>query len=87
MSKMEHDAELDEYERYVLEALYTKEAQTLGRELTLGEQRKIRVEYIKTLRAARPPKKRGYKRTAKADEIKDFQWQPPVSMRKIRPHE
>lgn len=83
MSKMEHDAELDEYERYVLEALYTKEAQTLGRELTLGEQRKIRVEYIKTLRAATPPKKRKGKRPVNVDEA--FQWQPSVSMRKIRP--
>lgn len=85
MSKMEYDADLGEYERYVLKALYTKEAQMLGRELTLGEQRKIRVEYIKALHAARSPKKRGYKRAVKPDEGEGFQWQPSVSMRKIRP--
>ena len=81
----EHDADLSEYELYVLDALYLQETQSLGRELTLGERRSIRAEYIAALREATLPKKRGYKRTAKADEIKDFQWQPPVSMRKIRP--
>lgn len=66
----EHSAGLSEYEQYVLDALYCQETQTLGRELTLGERRKIRTEHIEALRRAAPPKKRGYKRTARADEIK-----------------
>lgn len=86
MSHVEENAtELSEYEQYVLDALYVQETQALGRELTLGERRKIRADYIDALRLATPPKKRGYKRTAKADEIKDFAWKPSVSMRKIRP--
>lgn len=59
-------------EQYVLDALYVQETQALGRELTLGKRRKIRAEYIDALRPAMSPKKRGYKRTAKANEIKDF---------------
>ncbi|MEG0869934.1 MAG: DUF3811 domain-containing protein [Hafnia sp.] len=85
MNKVEHNVELGEYERYVLEALYAKEVQTLGRDLTLGEQRRIRVEYINALRDATPPKKRRGKRPVNVDE--EFQWQPSVSMRKIRPRE
>lgn len=83
----ERSAELSEYEQYVLDALYCQKTQTLGRELTLGERRKIRTEHIEALLRAAPPKKRVYKRTTKADEIKDFEWKPSVSSRKIRPHE
>ena len=83
----EHDADLSEYELYVLDALYLQETQSLGRELTLGERRSIRAAYITALREATPPKKRGYKRAVKPDEGEGFQWQPSVSMRKIRPHE
>ncbi|ENA0198877.1 DUF3811 domain-containing protein [Salmonella enterica] len=71
----------------MLEALYAKDAQTRGRELTLGEQRKIRLEYIKGLSNTKPVRKRQYKRAVKPDETQDFQWQPSVSSRKIRPHE
>lgn len=35
MSKLEHDADLGEYELHVLDALYV---QMLGRELTMGER-------------------------------------------------
>lgn len=83
MSKLEHDADLSEYELYVLDALYLQETQSLGRELTLGERRSIRAEYIDALRAVKPPKKRKGKRPVNVDEA--FQWQPSVSMRKIRP--
>ena len=83
----ERSAGLSEYEQYVLDALYCQETQTLGRELTLGERRNIRTEYVEALRRAALAKKRGYKRTAKADEIKDFEWKPSVSSRKIRSYE
>ncbi|HAM3730836.1 TPA: DUF3811 domain-containing protein [Escherichia coli] len=85
MSKLEHDADLDDYELYVLEALYLQETQVRGRELTLGEQHKIRMEYIKGLSNTKLARKRQYKRVVKPDEAKDFQWQPSVSSRKIRP--
>lgn len=73
MSKLEHDADLDDYELHVLEALYVQEAQTRGRELTLGEQRKILLEYIKRLSDRKPVRKRQYKRVVRPDETQDFQ--------------
>lgn len=79
MSKMEHGANLSENEQHVLESLYTKETLVLGRELTLAEERKIRTEYV----AAMQPKMLQGKRPVNVDD--EFQWQPSVSMRKVRP--
>lgn len=55
----EHDADLSEYELYVLETLHLQETQALGRELTLGERRSIQAAYIAALHEATLPKKNG----------------------------
>lgn len=81
---MENETELSEYQCYVIKGLIEQERLTLGRELSLREQHRVRDDYLTATQKATPRQKRTYRRGRRIKDVTDYAWKPSTPVRHSR---